>query len=173
MVQDTDESTPLLTELDPEPISSSSTLAIDQDVEENPNGSREDDKYDRAQIFALSICGLADPIAFFCILPFVPFMIEELGHIEKAQVGFYAGLIESLFSVIQMLTMFLWGKAADKWGRKPILSVSMLGLCICSTLFGFSQTLWQMIALRCAAGLFSGSVVYVKIRAYSLFTDMT
>jgi MFS family permease len=159
MSQDTEsatESTPLLTELDPQPIQSTTTLPIDEsELDANEN----EIKYDRKQVLALSICGLAEPVAFFCILPFVPFMIEELGHIEKSRVGFYAGLIESLFSIVQMLTMWAWGKAADKFGRKPILHICFVGLCVCSTLFGFSQTLWQMITLRCAAGLFSGVVV--------------
>jgi MFS family permease len=58
-----------------------------------------------------------------------------------------------------MFMMVPWGKAADKFGRKPILSISLFGLLITASLFGFSQNLWQMIALRCAAGVFSGSVV--------------
>jgi MFS family permease len=68
-------------------------------------------------------------------------------------------LQESLFSIVQMLTLVPWGRAADKFGRKPVLTTSLLGLLITASLFGFSQNLWQMIALRCAAGLFSGSVV--------------
>jgi hypothetical protein len=30
--------------------------------------------------------------------------------VEKADVGFYSGLIESLFSATQMCVMLLWGK---------------------------------------------------------------
>lgn len=59
-----------------------------------------------------------------------------------------------------MFTMFFWGRASDRYGRKRILTISFGGLVIFSSLFGFSQSLWQMIAFRCAAGIFSGSVVY-------------
>jgi hypothetical protein len=62
------------------------------DAEAYENGE-EEDTYNRSQILVLSICSLADPISFFCIVPFVPQMIFELGGIEDSEVGFYAGLI--------------------------------------------------------------------------------
>jgi hypothetical protein len=37
-------------------------------------------------------------------------MIEKVGNVEQEEVGFYAGLIESLFSATQMCVMILWGK---------------------------------------------------------------
>jgi MFS family permease len=58
-----------------------------------------------------------------------------------------------------MFVMIPWGKAADKFGRKSILTASFIGLLFTASGFGFSQSLWQMILLRCAAGVFSGSVV--------------
>jgi hypothetical protein len=37
-------------------------------------------------------------------------MIEKVGNVEKEDVGFYSGLIESLFSATQMCVMIFWGK---------------------------------------------------------------
>lgn len=65
-------------------------------------------------------------------------------------------------SVTQMLTMFLWGKAADKYGRKPVLVVSNLAVALFTTLFGTSRTIWQMILFRSLCGTFSGSVMYAS-----------
>ena len=59
----------------------------------------------------------------------------------------------------QMFTMMPWGWVSDRYGRKPVLVVSLVGLAFTASSFGFSQNVWQMISLRCAAGLFSGSVV--------------
>lgn len=104
-------------------------------------------------------------------------MIWETGNIDEADVGFYSGLIvrfitsaresvtdlaqESLFSLTQMCLMIPWGHAADKFGRKPILYLSLFGTGISTMLFGFSTSIWQMVLFRCIAGMFAGSVVYV------------
>ena len=89
-------------------------------------------------------------------------MIAFNGVEREEDVGFYAGLIESLFSLVQMSTMMGWGWAADRYGRKPILVWSNAGGAIVITLFGFGKTIWQMILFRCMAGLFSGSVVSIR-----------
>jgi MFS family permease len=60
-----------------------------------------------------------------------------------------------------MFTMILWGRIADRYGRKPVLVFSLTGMAAMVTLFGASRTIWQMMMFRSLAGLFSGSVVFV------------
>ena len=55
--------------------------------------------------------------------------------------------------------MLLWGRAADRFGRKPVLLFSLFGVTIASSLFGFSRAIWQMIVIRCVAGVFAGTTV--------------
>jgi MFS family permease len=68
-------------------------------------------------------------------------------------------LKESLFSLTQMLVMIPWGRAADHFGRKPILAISLIGMAMAASIFGLSKTVWQMMVFRCLAGLFAGTVV--------------
>lgn len=67
-----------------------------------------------------------------------------------------------MFSFTQMLLMISWGRASDKYGRKPVLVVSLMGVTVATTLFGFSKTIWQMIIFRCIAGVFAGTIVTVR-----------
>lgn len=53
--------------------------------------------------------------------------------------GFFTGLIESLFSLVQFIVMPFWGRFSDKMGRKPILIASLFSLAVTSTLFGISR----------------------------------
>ncbi|KAI2827502.1 hypothetical protein CBS147323_4109 [Aspergillus niger] len=113
---------------------------------------------------ALLCCARAiDPLAFFTIFPFVNQMIADTAGIDEADVGFYSGIIESLFSVTQMMLMIPWARAADRMGRKPVLILSLAGLSVSSALFGFSRTLGQMVFFRCLAGTFGGTVVTVRV----------
>ncbi|KAH8816962.1 MFS transporter [Xylogone sp. PMI_703] len=129
-------------------------------------GSQDEDGDDtplpKKQIFLLCYARLVEPIAFFSIFPFINKMIWETGNLNEADVGFYAGMIESLFSLTQMLLMLSWGRAADRFGRKPILVISLVGCAIATAMFGFSKTIWQMILFRCFAGIFAGTVVTVR-----------
>jgi MFS family permease len=58
--------------------------------------------------------------------------------------------------------MIPWGRAADRFGRKPVLVGSLAGVSIATALFGFSTHIWQMILFRCFAGVFAGTVVTVR-----------
>ncbi|KAI7253652.1 MFS general substrate transporter [Hortaea werneckii] len=113
------------------------------------------------QILLLCYTSMTEPIAYFAIFPFMPEMIFRTG-VPQSSVGFWTGIIESLFSLVQMVLMIFYGRAADRLGRKPVLIFSLAGMSVFTALFGMSQTLWQMILCRCLAGCFAGSVVTVR-----------
>lgn len=125
-------------------------------------GEDDDAPLPKLQIFLLCCCSLVEPVAYFSIFPFINQMISETGSVEEEDVGFWSGMIESLFSLVQMLLMIFYGRMADRIGRKPVLVFSLTGIAVATSLFGMSKQLWQMIAFRCLAGLFAGSVVTVR-----------
>jgi len=101
-----DETTPLLAEdpaNQPPNDAGSSSESDERDREEEV-------PLPRTQIFLLCYTAVVEPIAFFGIFPYINFMIEKVGHVQKEDVGFYSGLIESMFSVTQMCVMMIWGK---------------------------------------------------------------
>ncbi|KAJ3038791.1 hypothetical protein HDV00_000279 [Rhizophlyctis rosea] len=89
-------------------------------------------------------------------------MAQQNGNLRDTDVGFYSGLIESLFSLTQMIVMMFWGKAADRVGRKPVLVFSLVGVSFATALFGMAKTIWQMILFRCVAGVFAGTIVTIR-----------
>lgn len=101
-----DENTPLLAA---EPLPTTEPIETAPKVPE-PEGSDEDAPLPLAQILLLCYTRVVEPIAFFSIFPYINSMIEKVGGVDKEDVGFYSGLIESLFSLTQMCVMILWGK---------------------------------------------------------------
>jgi hypothetical protein len=55
-------------------------------------------------IFVLTFTRVADSLAFAILFPFVNSQVLATGQTSVEQVGYYVGLIESLFSVTQMVT---------------------------------------------------------------------
>ncbi|KAJ7641864.1 MFS transporter [Roridomyces roridus] len=148
-------------------VSETTPLLVDTEArtaDEEPRAEPEDVEkpLPMGQILLLCYARLIDPIAFFSIFPFINKMINEQAGVPETDVGFYAGLIESLFSMTQMLVMIGYGRVADRIGRKPVLVFSLCGVSVASAMFGLSKTVWQMILFRCLAGAFAGSVVTIR-----------
>lgn len=116
----------------------------------------------KRQIFLLCFARMMEPIAFFSIFPFIAQMVQRNGHLPESDVGFYSGLIESLFSATQVVVLIFWGRLADRIGRKPVLLCSLAGLTVGPVLFCMATTIPQMMLFRCLAGMFSGSDLIIR-----------
>ncbi|KAI5857466.1 MFS general substrate transporter [Durotheca rogersii] len=127
-----------------------------------PSKKKPETPLPRLQILLLCYARLVEPIAFFSIFPYINRMVQENGNVPEANVGFYAGAIESIFSLTQMLVMMFWGRASDRWGRRPVLVLSLAGLAAATSVFGLATRIWQMMLLRCVAGICAGSVVTIR-----------
>ncbi|KAG1884854.1 major facilitator superfamily domain-containing protein [Suillus subluteus] len=109
---------------------------------------------------------------FYTVLLFQ--LISELGITggDDAAVGYYAGIIESLFFVAQALTVLRWSRLSDRIGRKPVLVIGLSGACISILCFGLSTTFWSLVISRCICGLLNGNVGVMKTMMGEL-TDST
>ncbi|KAL8812450.1 MAG: hypothetical protein Q9200_001017 [Gallowayella weberi] len=108
------------------------------------------------QLVILALCRLADPISFSSVFPYLPEMIESF-NVPKDEVGRWAGILSAVFSFGQAATGILWGRASDRFGRKPVILTGMV--CVMSTglLFGFSQNLAMAVVARSLAGASNGN----------------
>ena len=126
------ESTPLLTEIPPEPIpqdASLGTAEFNGHVDAASNSADAVEKpLPKLQIFLLCFTNVAGPIAFFSIFPYINFMIEKVGGVEKEDVGFYSGLIESLFSACQMCVMIFWGRVSEFFDMNICREANQVGI---------------------------------------------
>ncbi|KAG1740058.1 MFS general substrate transporter [Suillus lakei] len=128
----------------------------------------------KLQIGILMTLQLVEPIASMSIFPYINQLIRELGITggDDAAVGYYAGIIESLFFVAQTLTVLRWSRLSDRVGRKPVLLVGLSGTCISMLCFGLSTTFWGLVISRCMCGVLNGNVSVMKTMVGEL-TDST
>ncbi|KAI6157450.1 MFS general substrate transporter [Pisolithus tinctorius] len=118
----------------------------------------------KGQIMILMLVALVEPIASQCIYPFINELVSDLditGGDERA-VGYYAGLIESLFFATQALTVFQWSRISDQIGRKPVLLVGIFGLSLSILCFGLSKTFAGLVISRCITGALNGNIGVMK-----------
>ncbi|KAG9089824.1 hypothetical protein FRC06_001373 [Ceratobasidium sp. 370] len=116
----------------------------------------------KAQLLALCLARLAEPIAYTQIFPYINQMIEDLGIADSpAQVGFYSGVVDSIFSFAQLFTIYAFGKMSDRVGRKPVILFGLSGVALSTSIFGLSNTFTWMMMARTIAGIFSGNVAVI------------
>ncbi|KAJ4480158.1 major facilitator superfamily transporter [Lentinula aciculospora] len=118
----------------------------------------------KVQISILMLLQICEPITSQSIYPYINQLISELDITggDERKVGYYAGLIESLFFVTEAMTVFQWSRASDHIGRKPILLIGLAGSMVSMLLFGLSKTFWTLVISRCLTGLLNGNIGVMK-----------
>lgn len=128
----------------------------------------------KLQIGILLLALLVEPIASQSIYPYINQLVSELDITggDERKVGYYAGLIESLFFATQALTILQWSRTSDRIGRKPVLLLGIFGLSLSMLCFGLSRTLSGLILSRCVTGALNGNIGVMKSMMGEL-TDST
>ncbi|HWZ16656.1 MAG TPA: MFS transporter [Mucilaginibacter sp.] len=72
--------------------------------------------------------------------------------------GTTLGVLTASFSVAQFFATPVLGSLSDKWGRKPLLAISLAGTCLSFLLFAEAKVLWVLFAARILDGLTGGNI---------------
>ena len=107
----------------------------------------------------ISLGTLANSIVFTAPLPYVAFMMVDFHMADKVD---KAGLITGMFMIGRAISAIPWGIAADRWGRKSCLFLSMSCLALFGSIFGFSRSYEMAIFCRFFAGLGNGYISAAK-----------
>jgi EmrB/QacA subfamily drug resistance transporter len=83
----------------------------------------------------------------------MPTVVSALGGIERFSWVFSAYLLTST------VTVPLWGRLSDLYGRKRLYQIGIIVFLVGSALSGASQSMWQLIAARAIQGLGAGALV--------------
>ncbi|WP_017347344.1 MFS transporter [Pantoea sp. A4] len=95
-------------------------------------------------------------VAMTLLLPFLPLYVQQLGVTEPAAIARWSGIAYGATFLSAALTAPLWGKLADRYGRKLMLIRASLGMAVAMSLIGMATAPWQLVALRLLAGLLGG-----------------
>ncbi|HLU04122.1 MAG TPA: MFS transporter [Advenella sp.] len=95
-------------------------------------------------------------LAMTLILPILPVYIQNLGVTDPEAIVSWSGWIFSITFLAAGLMAPVWGRFADRYGRKIILIRASLGMAIGIALIGCAQTVWQLFWLRLLVGLLGG-----------------
>lgn len=95
-------------------------------------------------------------IAMTLLLPFLPLFVEELGVRDHAAIVQWSGIAYGATFFSAALVAPLWGRLADRYGRKLMLIRASLGMTVAMSLIGMAHDVYQLVALRLLAGFLGG-----------------
>ncbi|KAJ3076435.1 hypothetical protein HDU98_003299 [Podochytrium sp. JEL0797] len=101
-----------------------------------------------------------DPDSFYyAILVLVRRFRESLGMTgSRLDIVLFGGFIGSLFSFLQFVSSPVIGSLSDKYGRKNVLLMSMIGNALSMLLWIFSKSFFIFVLSRVVGGLTEGNV---------------
>lgn len=100
---------------------------------------------------------LIDAMGFGIIMPVLPRIVMQLGHVDLAEATRIGGWLGIVYAGVQFLTGPLMGNLGDRFGRRPVILGALGGFAVDYALMGFAPSLSWLFAGRAFAGLFGAS----------------
>lgn len=111
----------------------------------------------KAAVSFIFITLLLDVIGLGLIIPVFPQLIEELIQGNISEASQWAGLLTFAYAIMQFICAPIVGNLSDKYGRRPVLLLSLLGFGIDYIFLSMAPTIWWLFVGRLIAGLFGAS----------------
>ncbi|BAU49723.1 MFS transporter [Sulfurifustis variabilis] len=113
-----------------------------------------------APLFLLMATLFAAYLGYGVILPVLPLLVERLAEdASRLTVSAHTGLLAGLYMLMLFLFAPLWGRASDRFGRRPVLLLGLAGCVASLVAFGLATTLWTAYLARAAGGALVAAVL--------------
>jgi DHA1 family multidrug resistance protein-like MFS transporter len=90
------------------------------------------------------------------LLPFLPLYVQQLGTGSQAAIVQWSGIAFGATFLGTAVTAPIWGRLADRYGRKPMLVRAAIGMAIMMSLIGVAHNVGELVVFRLIAGLIGG-----------------
>ena len=107
----------------------------------------------KAHLANVFVVVFIDLLGFGLILPLLPFYAETFGGSPIV-----IGLLLTSYSAAQFVGAPVLGRLSDKYGRRPILLVSVFGTFVGYLVLALANGLWMLFASRIIDGITGGNI---------------
>ena len=117
------------------------------------------------RIFLVLLSLFVVMLGYGILLPTLPYYTERLAlkaNLDTDLINFHIGLLTSIYPLFQLIFVVVWGKLSDRYGRKPIIIIGLIGFVIMQLLTGLATTLTMLYIARIFGGIFTSSVIPVS-----------
>jgi DHA1 family tetracycline resistance protein-like MFS transporter len=109
----------------------------------------------RSPLLVIFITVFIDLIGFGIVIPVLPFYVEGTQFNASPST---VGLLFASYSVMQLIFTPVLGRLSDRYGRRPILLISLIGTGVGFLILGSATTLWMLFAGRIIDGISGANI---------------
>lgn len=105
------------------------------------------------RLFSIILIVFIDLLGFSLILPLLPYYAKTFQASQTV-----TGILIASYAAMQLVGAPILGRLSDRFGRRPILLLSVFGTFLGFLLLGFANALWMLFASRILDGLTGGNI---------------
>ena len=94
-----------------------------------------------------------DAMGIGLIMPVMPALLIEIGGGSLAQAAIWGGILSTSFAVMQFLFGPVIGSLSDRFGRRPVLLVSLAAMAADYVVMALAGSIWLLLAARIVGGI--------------------
>ena len=110
----------------------------------------------RRNLFAVTAASFIGFMGFTLVMPFLPLYFHQLGVDDVGRVAMWSGLSLGVTPAMTALLSPLWGRLADRFGRKIMVERSLVSFVVIMGAMAVVTKPWHVFALRVVQGIFAG-----------------
>jgi MFS transporter, DHA1 family, tetracycline resistance protein len=118
----------------------------------------------RASVVFVLITLFIDILGMGLVIPILPRLVQSLLGGAIAEASFVFGLLVSIYAIMQFLCAPLLGALSDRFGRRPVILLALVGLGFDYVLLSVAPDIWWLVLGRIVAGIFGAT--YTPAGAY-------
>ncbi|AKU92543.1 TCR/Tet family MFS transporter [Vulgatibacter incomptus] len=122
----------------------------------------------KAAIAFILVTAMLDVVAMGIVIPVLPTLIEQFSG-SNARAGVMNGIFIALWALMQFVASPIIGSLSDRFGRRPVILLSTVGLAADYVLMALAPNLWWLAVGRLVAGVTSASFS----AAFAYMADIT
>ena len=111
----------------------------------------------RAALAFIFITVLIDVLSFGLIIPVLPHLVQKLNGGDLEHAAYWVGVFGMVFAAVQFLSSPIQGALSDRFGRRPVILISCLGLGLDFVFMALAPTLGWLMVGRIISAIASAS----------------
>lgn len=107
----------------------------------------------RLPLIAIFLLFVVDAIGVGLMFPVMPDLIREITGDTLSDAALWGGVMATSFAAMQFLFSPTIGALSDRWGRRPVLLISLFIMFIDYIVMALTHSIWMLVFLRLVSGL--------------------
>ena len=114
-------------------------------------------KEKKSSILFIFLTVFIDVVGIGIIIPVMPTLLEDITGEGISMAALYGTYLMVSYALMLFLFSPVQGELSDRFGRRPVLLIALLGLSVDYLIHAYAQTLWLLILGRILAGICGAS----------------